>query len=188
MQLQNQSNLIFHISSTLSNRVLRQLARKYHIKYTTKKKTIPQLQAIADELTLLEKRARIDANDECSICFDPLQMETVAITRCKHAFCNKCIFKYVFSHSKTCPMCRAEYNATMLMNDKMYFPTEYVPILYGQLVIHDINDDAYARGHARGHEHLLFLIIKLCYCLIIFYFYYQCWIISSNIFMMFMWK
>jgi len=175
MQLQNQSNLIFHISSTLSNRDLRQLARKYHIKYTTKKKTIPGLQAIADELTLLEKRARIDANDECSICFDPLQMETVAITRCKHAFCNKCIFKYVFSHSKSCPMCRAKYNATMLMNDKMYFPTEYVPFLYGPFFT-----------DADSHAHLSIIIVKLCYYFFIFYFYYRCCLIMGDIYIIFM--
>lgn len=185
MQLQNHSNLLFHISSTLSNRDLRQLARKYRVKYTTKKKTIPRLQAIADELTLLEKRARIDANDECAICFDSLQMETIVITRCKHAFCNKCIFKYVFSHSKRCPICRAEYDAVMLMNDKMYFPTEYIPVLYTYAYGSDLHTDPTSYYYSTFA--IMYIcketLVKACYYFFMLYFYYQCMIISCGIFM-----
>ena len=193
MQLQNQSNLIFHISSTLSNRDLRQLARKYRVKYTTKKKTIPRLQAIADELTLLEKRTRIYAKDECAICFDSLQMETVVITRCKHAFCNKCIFKYVFSHSKRCPICRAEYDAAMLMNDKMYFPKEYISVLYTYAYGSRLYENGLSNGlsHAPSYFYSTFAfvyiwketLVKSCYYFFMLYFYYQCMIISCGLFM-----
>jgi len=116
---ENPAHFIFHLPHTFSNRILRRLARKYHIRYSTKKKTLPVLQSQADKQTLLEKEKRVHSNDECAICFEPLQIDSIAITRCKHAFCSKCIFHYVSHHSSCCPMCRAAYTTAMMLEDKM---------------------------------------------------------------------
>jgi hypothetical protein len=117
---------IFFLSPAISNRELRILAQKNNIKYTTKKKTIEKLQAIADCKTLLEKQARIEQNDDCAICLEPLEIDTIAITRCKHAFCTKCIFKYILSHDAKCPMCRARYTTMMMVMDKMISRADYL--------------------------------------------------------------
>jgi hypothetical protein len=95
----------------------------------------------------------------------------------------------VFSHSKRCPMCRAEYNSAMLMNDKMYFPTEYIPVISADATYSYGSEFSFVLAVPLHFYSTLAIIIiwketlvKACYYLAIFYFYYQCMIILCGIF------
>ena len=46
----------------------------------------------------------IQQND-CYICFDPIPINKLYITKCNHEFCNDCINKW-FKYNNTCPVCR----------------------------------------------------------------------------------
>lgn len=48
--------------------------------------------------------------ESCPICLNDLNDKTLRKTYCGHIFCKSCIYKWVGSHSSTCPACRTKIN------------------------------------------------------------------------------
>lgn len=44
----------------------------------------------------------------CSICWDSIKDHDYTITKCKHTFCNSCLFKHM-ENSNECPCCRQKF-------------------------------------------------------------------------------
>lgn len=76
-------------------------------KKTKRKKMIDNLIPINRKMVIYKKI--IDGNEDCPICFNNLTIINHLITTCGHAFCIKCIFKYVTSEKEICPICREPY-------------------------------------------------------------------------------
>jgi hypothetical protein len=41
--------------------------------------------------------------EECPICYEPLKIETIVITKCYHMFCDECIIRHHKNNDK-CPL------------------------------------------------------------------------------------
>ena len=54
-------------------------------------------------------------NDECMICLETLQTDTMVATECAHIFCRTCIEESYTTAVKTCPACRAPISLSKLM-------------------------------------------------------------------------
>jgi SWI/SNF-related matrix-associated actin-dependent regulator of chromatin subfamily A3 len=68
-------------------------------------------QEMIDKLQLLLETADAN-NDECAICLETLQANTMVATECGHIFCRACVQAIV---TKTCPLCRGKISAAKLM-------------------------------------------------------------------------
>jgi SWI/SNF-related matrix-associated actin-dependent regulator of chromatin subfamily A3 len=60
-------------------------------------------------------RTKVDAQDDCSICYELLSTRDPVITACTHVFCYPCAERFIDTQHK-CPMCRANLeNVSMLL-------------------------------------------------------------------------
>ena len=46
--------------------------------------------------------------EDCSICLDKMNDESISTINCNHSFCNVCIEEYINKNKNTCPLCRCE--------------------------------------------------------------------------------
>ena len=56
-----------------------------------------------DQLVSLDISRRME---ECPICYEELSIDTIIITPCLHAFCDRCIFTHIQYYDE-CPCCRS---------------------------------------------------------------------------------
>ena len=56
-------------------------------------------------------------SNECVICFSENTNENTFITKCEHAFCNKCITQWLISKN-TCPLCRESLTKNQEQNQE----------------------------------------------------------------------
>ncbi|BFZ55803.1 hypothetical protein PYCC9005_002844 [Savitreella phatthalungensis] len=57
---------------------------------------------------------RLESQDECPICMDPLASKTPVISHCKHAFCRPCIAESL-ALKQECPLCRSSLKTAQLL-------------------------------------------------------------------------
>jgi hypothetical protein len=48
---------------------------------------------------------KVNNNEECSICLEPMDKNTIVITYCNHTFHDDCI-KKMLDYNNKCPLCR----------------------------------------------------------------------------------
>ena len=61
----------------------------------------------APEITIVACTLAVKNNEKCPICWEPMACpgEIAVATKCRHAFCKKCIVSWV-SKKQSCPVCR----------------------------------------------------------------------------------
>lgn len=108
----------YKIDENISNSKLSKLCRFYKTFYNkqNKKRTIASLQYILNVRHKKDKHKRIGQKQECIICYEVLT-DTMLVTRCMHAFCDKCIVNHLTNYTDTCPMCRQFYKIDMFIVD-----------------------------------------------------------------------
>lgn len=57
-------------------------------------------------------------NEQCGICLDIID-NIYTMEKCKHSFCKKCIFDWLFEHN-TCPMCRTPGNVSEFIHARRF--------------------------------------------------------------------
>lgn len=107
----------FQINPEISNTKLRKLCNFYKIIYikNNKERTLQILQKRLDRNLQKNKISRIN-NQVCIICMETLT-DNVLVTRCMHAFCEKCILNYLNYYNQSCPVCRHDYHVNMFIED-----------------------------------------------------------------------
>lgn len=74
---------------------------------------------------ILEQTEETEQTEECAICFESINVNSMVITGCNHEFCGKCI-KDVLNHHTCintwakCPMCRAQMYDFKTKTKEMY--------------------------------------------------------------------
>lgn len=109
----------FQINKDISNKKLQKLCRYYKSYYSknNKERTIKKLQYILNKKNENMKKYKINNCEECVICYKMLT-DKMLITRCLHAYCNKCIVSYLNLYSMNCPICRHYYDSDWFIQDK----------------------------------------------------------------------
>lgn len=73
-----------------------------------------------ENLEILQKALVVGCRDgeECSICFESIDLHQPAITACKHMFGKDCILQWIGTGDKkgTCPQCRADLTPESLVD------------------------------------------------------------------------
>ncbi|KAG8848478.1 hypothetical protein FRB91_010772 [Serendipita sp. 411] len=73
--------------------------------------------------------------DNCSICFEPFNGDTVVTAPCAHSFCRVCIEAHItrprdeadnkyHDHERDCPLCRQTISLNLLFNRRPFEPTD----------------------------------------------------------------
>lgn len=76
-----------------------------------------------DQLATLDIKSRLE---ECPICYEEMEIDTMVITPCGHAFCDKCIITHI-QYYDTCPCCREICPFTYLL---LVIPKERISTFY----------------------------------------------------------
>lgn len=108
----------YKIDAEISNTRLRKLCAFYKSGYykNNKNRTIAKLQYILNVRYKKDKCKRIQQKQECAICYEVLT-HNMLITRCMHAYCDRCIINYLSMYANSCPNCRHFYNVYMFISD-----------------------------------------------------------------------
>jgi len=53
----------------------------------------------------IKKYWEANNSEECPICYEPMKIKTIVITKCYHMFCDECIIRHHENNEK-CPICR----------------------------------------------------------------------------------
>jgi len=90
--------------------------------YFTQKKSNNKKKMI-EQLVALDIKSRLE---ECPICYEEMGVDTMVITPCGHAFCDKCIITHI-QYYDSCPCCREICPFTYLL---LVIPKERIFTLY----------------------------------------------------------
>lgn len=68
----------------------------------------------------IETKKCVTFNENCPICFEKLDADTLVEIQCKHQFCESCIEKIFDNYFKTpvCSICRSEYKTLDVNNEE----------------------------------------------------------------------
>jgi len=68
----------------------------------------------------VETKKCVTFNENCPICFEKLDTDTLVEIQCKHQFCESCIEKIFDNYFKTpvCSICRSEYKTLDVNNEE----------------------------------------------------------------------
>jgi hypothetical protein len=63
-------------------------------------------------------------SEECAICYEPLDFNTVVATPCAHLFCDTCVIPHI-KRTDSCPLCRTYCTYNFIL-DKIYIERMFV--------------------------------------------------------------
>ena len=135
----------FQIDPEISNTKLRKLSHFYKIIYlkNDRERTIENLQIIIDHHNKKNKESKIQQKMECVICYEMLT-ENMLVTRCNHAFCQKCIINYLSEYNESCPVCRHPYQIFMFVEDKQLSEERLEELMMADIQICPIDYELHA--------------------------------------------
>lgn len=100
-----------------------------------KQKTSNKKHIMIKRLTTLDINSRLE---DCPICYEEMSLNSIVITPCAHAYCDKCILTYMQENDQ-CPLCRSSMNIIYLL---LIIPKKRVCELYREIyTICNTNDN-----------------------------------------------